>query len=84
MEKAKFVPPCIDVAGRKISWKTEGGSRLYGTVTGAYYEHYKPENPEYPTQRFLRKRVTVFLNDSRVMDIPAEQEDIKRMGIIGE
>lgn len=76
------IQACVDVPGRVVIWRTESGSRLYGETIRSYVEPYKPENALYESQRFLRSRIVVQGYDGRIHDLPAEQEDLKRIGMV--
>lgn len=83
-KQKKVIAPCIDVIGRKVTWKPDNSDRLYGEVIKVDAELYKPSKPLYEAQRFIRKFVTVCLNDGRVMRFNASQENIKQMGILAD
>jgi hypothetical protein len=74
----------IDVKGRQISFRpTESSDILSGEVVDVYFKY--GEDPRYPKGskgykngiRKLFKKISVLLPDGRVLNMPAEQEDVK-------
>ncbi len=85
------IPEPIDVKGRLISFRpTEGSDILYGEVIDVYFRN--GADPRYPKGsqgykngiRALFKKITVLLADGRVLNMPAEQEDIRRLRMVAE
>jgi hypothetical protein len=85
------IPAPIDVKGRLISFRpTESSDILYGEVVNVYFDN--GADPRYPKGsqgykngiRALFKKITVLLADGRVLNMPAEQEDIKRLRMVAE
>ena len=85
------IPAPIDVKGRLISFRpTESSDILYGEVVNVYFDN--GADPRYPkgTQGYkngIRKLFTcisVLLPDGRILNMPAEQEDIKRLRMVAE
>lgn len=73
--KKKNIAPCVDVVGRKVKWKSSvTGDYLYGEVIRVFLQLYKPDKPKYDLQRFLRKYITIELNDGRVMNFAADSK----------
>lgn len=80
--KAKVYQPCVDVIGRKLSWKSVGSDRLYGEVCKVYFDH--GPDPKNRNGRLLHKKITVELNDGRRINMSAAPGDLKRMGVVAE
>ena len=85
------IPESIDVKGRLISFRpTETSDILYGEVIDVYFrngaDHRYPKGSQgYKNGiRALFKKITVLLADGRVLNMPAEQEDIKRLRMVAE
>lgn len=85
------IPAPVDVKGRLISFRpTESSDILYGEVVNVYFEN--GADPRYPKGsqgykngiRALFKKMSVLLPDGRVLNMPAEQEDIKRLRMVAE
>ena len=85
------IPAPVDVKGRLISFRpTESSDILYGEVVNVYFEN--GADPRYPKGsqgykngiRALFKKITVLLADGRVLNMPAEQEDIRRLRMVAE
>ena len=85
------IPAPIDVKGRLISFRpTESSDILYGEVINVYFDN--GADPRYPKGsqgykngiRKLFTKITVLLADGRVLNMPAEQEDIKRLRMVAE
>ena len=85
------IPAPIDVKGRLISFRpTESSDILYGEVVNVYFDN--GADPRYPKGsqgykngiRALFKKITVLLADGRVLNMPAEQEDIERLRMVAE
>ena len=85
------IPAPIDVKGRLISFRpTESSDILYGEVVNVYFDN--GADPRYPKGsqgykngiRKLFTKITVLLADGRVLNMPAEQEDIKRLRMVAE
>ena len=88
---SKVIPTPVDVLGRKVSWSHAGNSdRLYGEVCKVYYQ--MGEDPRYPKgskgykngMRKLYKKISVLLADDRILNMSAEQDDLKAIGMIAE
>lgn len=74
----------IDVKGRQISFRpTESSDIISGEVVDVYFKY--GADPRYPKGskgykngiRKLFKKISVLLPDGRVLNMPAEQEDVK-------
>lgn len=85
------IPAPVDAKGRLISFRpTESSDILYGEVVNVYFEN--GADPRYPKGsqgykngiRALFKKMSVLLPDGRVLNMPAEQEDIKRLRMVAE
>lgn len=85
------IPAPVDVKGRLISFRpTESSDILYGEVVNVYFDN--GADPRYPKGsqgykngiRALFKKISVLLPDGRVLNMPAEQEDIKRLRMVAE
>ena len=87
----KKIPAPIDVKGRQISFRpSESSDILFGEVLDVFY---RPGiHPKYPKgsqgykngMRQSQKKITVILADGRVLNMPAEQEDVKRYRMVAE
>jgi len=87
----KNIPAPIDVKGRLISFRpNERSDILYGEVVDVYFD--KGADPRYPKGsqgykngiRKLFTKISVLLADGRILNMPAEQEDIKRLRMVAE
>ena len=85
------IPAPIDVKGRLISFRpTESSDILYGEVVNVYYRN--GADPRYPKGsqgykngiRALFKCISVLLPDGRILNMPAEQQDIKDLRMVAE
>ena len=85
------IPAPIDVKGRLISFRpTESSDILYGEVIDVYFR--RGADPRYPKGskgykngiRALFKCISVLLPDGRILNMPAEQEDIKNLRMVAE
>ena len=85
------IPAPIDVKGRLISFRPNGYSDiLYGEVIDVYFR--RGEDPRYPKgsqgykngMRKLFKKITVLLPDGRILNMPAEQEDVRELRMVAE
>jgi hypothetical protein len=85
------IPEPIDVKGRLISFRpSEGSDIMYGEVVDVYFR--RGADPRYPKGsqgykngiRALFKKISVLLADGRVLNMSAEQEDIKRLRMVAE
>jgi hypothetical protein len=81
----------IDVKGRLISFRpNESSDILYGEVVDVYFR--RGEDPRYPKGsrgykngiRKLYKKISVLLPDGRILNMPAEHEDIKNLRMVAE
>lgn len=88
---SKAIPAPVDVIGRKVSWSHAGNSdRLYGEVCKVFFK--SGEDPRYPKGssgykngiRKLYKKISVVLADGRILNMSAEQDDLKAIGMIAE
>jgi len=79
----------IDVKGRQISFRpTESSDIISGEVVDVYFKY--GADPRYPKgskgykngMRKLFKKISVLLPDGRVLNMPAEQNDIKDFRMI--
>jgi len=86
----KIAPP-IDVKGRLISFRpTESSDIISGEVVDVYFR--SGEDPRYPKGsqgykngiRKLFKKISVLLPDGRILNMGAEQEDIKNLRMVAE
>ena len=84
MKAKKIIPTPVDVVGRNVSWKTDGGHTLYGEVVKVGFKI--GPHPKYPnTQlRQLNKQLTIVMADGRVFKVSGEHDDLKRMGMVAE
>ena len=89
--KKKQIPAPVDVKGRLISFRpNEWSDILYGEVVNVYFRN--GADPRYPEgsrgyKNGIRKLFTcisVMLPDGRVLNMPAEQEDVKRLRMVAE
>ena len=87
----KNIPAPIDVKGRLISFRpNERSDILYGEVVDVYFD--RGADPRYPKGsqgykngiRKLFTKISVLLADGRILNMPAEQEDIKRLRMVAE
>ena len=85
------IPAPIDVKGRLISFRpNERSDILYGEVVDVYFD--RGADPRYPKGsqgykngiRKLFTKISVLLADGRILNMPAEQEDIKRLRMVAE
>jgi len=85
------IPAPIDVKGRLISFRpTESSDILYGEVVNVYFNN--GADPRYPKGsqgykngiRKLFKKITVLLPDGRLLNMPAEQQDIRELRMVAE
>ena len=85
------IPAPIDVKGRLISFRpNESSDIMHGEVVDVYFR--TGEDPRYPKGsqgykngiRKLFKKISVLLPDGRVLNMNAEQEDIKRLRMVAE
>ena len=85
------IPAPIDVKGRMISFRpTESSDILYGEVVNVYFRN--GADPRYPKgsqgyKNGIRKLFTcisVLLPDGRILNMPAEQEDIREFRMVAE
>jgi hypothetical protein len=85
------IPAPIDVKGRLISFRpNENSDILYGEVVDVFFRH--GADPRYPKGtkgykngiRKLFKKISVLLPDGRILNMPAEQEDIKNLRMVAE
>ena len=79
----------IDVKGRQISFRpTESSDIISGEVVDVYFR--RGEDPRYPKGsqgykngiRKLFKKISVLLPDGRVLNMNAEQEDVKKFRMV--
>ena len=85
------IPEAIDVKGRHISFRpNENSDILFGEVVDVYFRY--GADPRYPKGsrgykngiRKLFKKIGVLLPDGRILNMPAEQEDIKDLRMVAE
>ena len=85
------IPVPVDVKGRLISFRpTESSDILYGEVVNVYFR--RGADPRYPEGskgykngiRALFKCISVLLPDGRILNMPAEQEDVKNFRMVAE
>ena len=85
------IPAPIDVKGRLISFRpNENSDILYGEVVDVYFR--TGADPRYPKGskgykngiRKLFKKIAVLLPDGRILNMPAEQEDIRDLRMVAE
>jgi len=85
------IPVPVDVKGRLISFRpTESSDIIYGEVVDVYFR--RGEDPRYPKGskgykngiRALFKKISVLLPDGRLLNMPAEQQDIKDLRMVAE
>jgi len=88
---SKVIPAPVDVPGGKVSWRHAANSdRLYGEVCKVYFK--MGEDPRYPKGsagykngiRAMFKKISVVLADGRILNMSAEQDDLKAIGMIAE
>ena len=87
----KNIPVPIDVKGRQISFRpSESSDILFGEVVDVFYrpgihpKHPKGSQGYKNGMRQSSKKITVVLADGRVLNMPAEQEDVKRYRMVAE
>ena len=87
----KKIPAPVDVKGRHISFRPSASSDiLFGEVVDVYWR--PGPDPRYPEGsqgykngiRKLFTKISVLLPDGRVLNMPAEQEDVKRLRMVAE
>jgi len=87
----KKIPAPVDVKGRHISFRPSPSSDiLFGEVVDVYLR--PGPDPRYPEGsrgykngiRKLFTKISVLLPDGRVLNMPAEQEDVKRLRMVAE
>ena len=85
------IPAPIDVKGRLISFRpNENSDVLFGEVVNVYFR--MGADPRYPKGsqgykngiRKLFKKISVLLPDGRLLNMNAEEEDIKRHRMVAE
>ena len=85
------IPAPIDVKGRLISFRpNERSDIVYGEVVDVYFR--PGPDPRYPKGskgykngiRKLFKKISVLLPDGRILNMPAEQQDIKDLRMVAE
>lgn len=85
------IPAPVDVKGRLISFRpNENSDILYGEVVNVYFRN--GADPRYPKGskgykngiRALFKCISVLLPDGRILNMPAEQKDIKNLRMVAE
>ena len=85
------IPAPVDVKGRLISFRPNQNSDiLYGEVVNVYFRN--GADPRYPKGskgykngiRALFKCISVLLPDGRILNMPAEQKDIKNLRMVAE
>jgi hypothetical protein len=85
------IPEAIDAKGRLISFRpNEMSDILYGEVVDVYFR--SGEDPRYPKGskgykngiRKLFKKISVLLPDGRILNMGAEQEDIRDLRMVAE
>jgi len=85
------IPEAIDVKGRLISFRpNERSDIIYGEVVDVYFRN--GADPRYPKGsqgykngiRKLFKKISVLLPDGRILNMPAEQQDIKDLRMVAE
>ena len=88
---SKAIPAPVDVVGRKVSWRHAANSdRLYGEVCKVYFK--MGADPRYPEgsqgykngMRAMFKKISVVMADGRILNMSAEQKDLKAIGMIAE
>ena len=79
----------IDVKGRQISFRpTESSDIISGEVVDVYFR--RGADPRYPKGsqgykngiRKLFKKISILLPDGRVLNMNAEQEDVKKFRMV--
>lgn len=85
------IPESIDVKGRLISFRpNEKSDIMIGEVVNVYFRY--GADPRYPKGsqgykngiRKLFKKISVLLADGRILNMPAEQEDIRDLRMVAE
>ena len=85
------IPATVDVKGRMVSFRpTESSDIITGEVVDVYFR--PGADPRYPKGsqgykngiRKLFKKMSVLLPDGRVLNMSAEQEDIKGLRMVAE
>jgi len=85
------IPEAIDVKGRLISFRpNEKSDILHGEVVDVYFRY--GADPRYPKGskgymngiRKLFKKISVLLPDGRILNMGAEQEDIRDLRMVAE
>ena len=83
------IAPPIDVKGRQISFRpTESSDIIFGEVVDVYFRH--GADPRYPKGskgynngiRKLFKKISILLPDGRLLNMSAEQEDVKKFRMV--
>ena len=77
------IPAPIDVVGQTISFRpTSNSDMLTGEVVNTGFQWPYPKDKD--GQRQLLRKITVMLPDGRIINMNAEQEDIKRYQMVAE
>ena len=85
------IPLPVDVPGRTVSFRPSGSSHiLTGEVIKVYFR--MGEDPRYPKGskgykngiRKLYKKLSVLLPDGRILNMSAEHDDLKAIGMVVE
>ena len=77
------IPAPIDVIGQTITFRpSETSDILTGEVVGTGFQWPYPKDEK--GQRQLLRKITVMLPDGRLINMKAEQEDIKRYRMVAE
>ena len=77
------IPAPIDTVGSTISFRpSENSDVLTGEVVNVGFQWPYPKDKN--GQRQLLKKITVALPDGRIINMNAEQEDIKRYRMVAE
>lgn len=88
---SKNIPTPVDVVGRTVSFRPhEYSDVIQGEVVKVYFRH--GEDPRYPKgsqgykngMRKLFKKMSVLLPDGRILNMSAEQEDIKALRMVAD
>ena len=84
MKAKKIIPTPVDVVGRNVSWRNEGGHTLYGEVIKVGFKYHP--HPKYPNTslRITTKVLTLLMADGRVFKVSGEMKDLKRMGMVAD
>lgn len=89
--KKKKIPAPVDVVGRLISFRpTPNSDILYGEVVKVWFdigadERYPKGSQGYKNGiRGLYKKIGVLLPDGRIINMRAEQEDVKKHRMVAE